>query len=197
MGVLYLLVIYYRYFVLESYRFFHGNVINIALIICLIKLCLLLSGDIEQNPGPTQGDTTRTLQSSISICHLNIRSLRNKIDDIVKKKRRLVCFTETHLDERVPTNNLVIPSFNSNPFRLDRNTYGGGIMMYFKDNIKIVPGTDLQVDGVEAMWFEIKSKVGNILLNIIYSSQIETRSLFWRNFSQMVRSALDYSSKTR
>jgi hypothetical protein len=123
--------------------------------------------------------------------------LRNKIDDIVKKKRRLVCFTETHLDELVPTNNLVIPSFNSNPFRLDRNTYGGGIMMYFKDNIKIVPGTDLQVDGVEAMWFEIKSKVGNILLNIIYSSQIETRSLFWRNFSQMVRSALDYSSKTR
>ena len=197
MGVLYLLVIYYRYFVLESYRFFHGNVINIALIICLIKLCLLLSGDIEQNPGPTQGDTTHTLQSSISICHLNIRSLRNKIDDIVKKKRRLVCFTETHLDERVPTNNLVIPSFNSNPFRLDRNTYGGGIMMYFKDNIKIVPGTDLQVDRMEAMQFEIKSKVGNILLNIIYSSQIETRSLFWRNFSQMVRSALDYSSKTR
>jgi hypothetical protein len=144
LGVLYLLVIYYRYFVLESYRFFHGNVINIALIICLIKLCLLLSGDIEQNPGPTQGDTTRTLQSSISICHLNIRSLRNKIDDIVKKKRRLVCFTETHLDERVPTNNLVIPSFNSNPFRLDRNTYGGGIMMYFKDNINIVPRTHLQ-----------------------------------------------------
>jgi hypothetical protein len=44
-------------------------------------------------------------------------------------------------------------------------------MMYFKDNINIVPRIDLQVDGMEAMWFEIKSKVGNILLNIIYSSQ--------------------------
>jgi hypothetical protein len=87
LDILYLLVRYCRYFVLESYRFFHGNVINIALIICLIKLCLLLSGDIEQNPGPMQGNTTRTLQSSISICHLNIRSLRNKIDDIVKKKK--------------------------------------------------------------------------------------------------------------
>ena len=42
-----------------------------------------------------------------------------------------------------------------------------------KDNINIVPRTDLQVDGMEAMWFEIKSKVGNILLNIIYRSQIE------------------------
>ena len=52
----------------------------------------------------------------------DIRSLRNKIDDIVKKKD-IVCFTETYLDQRVPTNNLVIPGFNSNPFRLDRNTY--------------------------------------------------------------------------
>jgi hypothetical protein len=42
--------------------------------------------------------------------------------------------------------------------------YGGGIMM-------------------EAMWFEIKSKVGNILSNIIYRSQIEAGSLFWRNFA--------------
>jgi hypothetical protein len=74
----------------------------IALIICFIKLCVLLSGDIEQNPGPTQGDTTGTLQSSISICHLNIRSLRNKIDDIVHivEDFDIVCFTETHFDQR-------------------------------------------------------------------------------------------------
>jgi hypothetical protein len=86
------------------------------MIICFIKLCLLLSGDIEQHPGPTQGDTTRTLQSSISICHLNIRSLRNKIDDIVHivEDFDIVCFTETHFDQRVPTNNLVIPGF---PFK--------------------------------------------------------------------------------
>jgi hypothetical protein len=38
-------------------------------------------------------------------------------------------------------------------------------------------------------------KVGNILLNIIYRSQIEAGSLFWRNFNQMVSSVLDYSSK--
>jgi hypothetical protein len=52
-------------------------------------------------------------------------------------------------------------------FRLDRNTYGGGIMMYFKDNINIVPRIDLQVDGMEAMWFEIKSKVGNISVRVV------------------------------
>ena len=69
------------------------------------------------------------------------RSLRNTIDDIVHivEDFDIVCFTETHLDQRVPNTNLVIPGFNSNPFRLDRNMYGGGIMMYFKDNINIVP----------------------------------------------------------
>ena len=109
--------------------YFSRNVINIALIICFIKLCLLLFGDIEQNPGSTQGDTTRTLQSSISICHLNMTSLRNKIDDIVHigEDFDIVCFTEAFLDQRVPSNELVIPGFNSNPFRLDRNMYGGGI----------------------------------------------------------------------
>ena len=65
LDVLYLLVRYCRYFALESYHIFHGNVINIALIICFIKLCLLLSEDIEQNPGPTQGDTTRTLHHQL------------------------------------------------------------------------------------------------------------------------------------
>jgi hypothetical protein len=40
--------------------------------------------------------------------------------------------------------------------------------MYFKDNINIVPRIDLQVDGMEAMWFEIKSKVGNILFSRPY-----------------------------
>ena len=73
--------------------------------------------------------------------------MRNKIDDIVHivEDFDIVCFTETHLDQRVPTNNLVIPGFNSNPFSgLDRTTYGGDIMMYFKDNINIVPRTHLQ-----------------------------------------------------
>jgi hypothetical protein len=64
----------------------------------------------EETPGPTQEDTTRTLQSSISIRYLYMRSLRNNIDDIVHivEDFDMVCYTETHLDQRVPTNNLVV-----------------------------------------------------------------------------------------
>ena len=38
--------------------------------------------------------------------------------------------------------------------------------------------TDLQIDGTEVMWLEIKIKVGIILLNIIYRSPTESGPLF-------------------
>jgi hypothetical protein len=48
------------------------------------------------NPGPTHGDV---LNKSISILHHNIRSLRNKIQDIanIVDEFDIICFTETHL----------------------------------------------------------------------------------------------------
>jgi hypothetical protein len=77
-------------------RFVDGDVINITLILCLLKLYFLLSGDVEMNPGPTHGDV---LNKSISILHHNIRSLRNKIQDIanIVDQFDIICFTETHL----------------------------------------------------------------------------------------------------
>ncbi len=48
---------------------------NINLIVFL-TLLLLLSGDISENPGPDAG------HGSLSVLHLNIRSIRNKISYI-------------------------------------------------------------------------------------------------------------------
>ncbi len=49
------------------------NMLNLDYYLFLIKL-ILLSGDIQTNPGPTTEDTT-----CLSIMHQNIRSIRNKI----------------------------------------------------------------------------------------------------------------------
>jgi hypothetical protein len=54
---------------------------------------------------------------------------------------------------------------------------------------------DLQIDGTEVMWLEIKIKVGIILLNIIYRSPTEAGSLFWNSYSKIISDALDCSSK--
>ena len=74
-----LLFRYLCYNFVKLTRFVDGDVINITLILCLLKLCIPLSGDVEMNPGPSHGDV---LNKSISILHHNIRSLRNKIQDI-------------------------------------------------------------------------------------------------------------------
>ncbi len=176
-----------------------SNVIELCLVIIFCKICLLLSGDIELNPGPNPNESSHTcsLDASVSILHHNIRSLRNKIDDIVSivDEYDIVCFTETHLDHTITNDNIVLPGFNPVPFRLDRNSRGGGIILYYKDHISISHRSDLQVNGVEAMWFEIKTKVGNLLLNVIYRSQIEAGPNFWNLYNQMVSNALDYSGK--
>lgn len=176
---------------------FNSNAINVTLFLCIFELCILLSGDVELNPGPAPSNTPDQIGSSISILHHNIRSLRNKIDDIqhIVEEFDIICFTETHLDDNILDENIKLTGFKSKPFRLDRNCHGGGIILYFKDNINIIPRTDLQMDGVEAMWFEIKTKVGSFLLNVVYRSQMESGANFWNNYSQMVSTALDYSSR--
>ncbi len=55
---------------------------------------ILLSGDIESNPGPDNDNP-----GCLSIIHQNIRSIRNKMDYIKSNfvDFDIICFTETHL----------------------------------------------------------------------------------------------------
>ena len=62
----------------------------------VIALLLLLSGDVELNPGP-DFDTNDDL-GALSLIHLNIRSIRHKLDYIFKtlSDYGILCFTESH-----------------------------------------------------------------------------------------------------
>ena len=97
---------------------------------------LLLSGDIQLNPGPIiQGVDSRkdyleqfvnSLDNSSSnprIAHINVRSLRNKLDEIkiLLKVCRLdvLSITESHLDEKIANQQLNIENYKL--ARRDRN----------------------------------------------------------------------------
>ena len=60
----------------------------------VLFLLLLKAVDIEMNPGPD------TINSSLSIVHSNISSIRNKFDYITESflDFDIFCFTESHLD---------------------------------------------------------------------------------------------------
>ena len=65
-------------------------------------MLLLLSGDVESNPGP--------IEHCLSIIHSNIRSIRNKLEFI---KNTLVdfdvlCSTESHFDASIDSSSLIL-----------------------------------------------------------------------------------------
>lgn len=72
---------------------------------------LLICMDIELNPGPDNRDASI---NSLDIFHLNTRSVRNKLDYIqdVVESFHIICFSETHLDDSVPTSSLLMEGFN-------------------------------------------------------------------------------------
>ena len=87
-------------------------------------LLLLEAGDVESNPGPTYEHT-------VSVRHLNIRSIRDKINYLQDSFMdfEVSCFSETHLDMTVSSELLSISNCCSSPHRKSRNMHGGGLLM--------------------------------------------------------------------
>ena len=86
-------------------------------------------------------DTLKNLRiknvDKIIIGTLNINSIPNKLNQlksIVQKNIDILVINETKLDESFPTAQLLIDGY-SKPFRKDRNKHGGGIFIYFKEDI--------------------------------------------------------------
>ena len=71
--------------------------------------------------------------------HLNINSLRNKFDlpaNIVKDKIDILMIFETKLDLSFPKGQFHLHGF-SEPYRLDRNENGGGILLLIREYIPL------------------------------------------------------------
>ena len=140
-----LLLRYLCYNFVKLTRFVDGDVINITLMLCLLKLCILLSGDVLMNPGPTHGDV---LNKSISILHHNIRSLRNKIQYIANIVDE---FYWNAFGPQLFRWRHISPCFNTNPFRLDRNCHG-------KYKHQYAPGSTNRRDRSNVAWNKNRSR---------------------------------------
>jgi hypothetical protein len=68
---------------------------------------------------------------------------------------------------------------------------GGGVIVYFKNNIRFSRHDDLESTNVESMWFELFTKQSSILVNIIYRSERQCNQNFWTLFDDMSKAAMD------
>ena len=137
--------------------------------------------DLSDNCNYTKGndntsdlDTLNDLRcknlSSILIGHLNTNSLRNKFEilvSLIAVNLDLVMISETKLNESFSISQFLIPSFE-NPIRLDRSSFGGGIMLYIREGIpfKLLKSSCLSVNA-ETFFFEVKINKKNGLFVVV------------------------------
>ena len=111
--------------------------ILLGMLVWLCSCLIILSGDVEVNPGPTN-----SVSECLSICHRNLNSISahdySKLfllkADISVHKFDIICLSETYLDSTVSLydGNLVISGYNLIRSDHPSNTKRGGVCLYYK-----------------------------------------------------------------
>ena len=97
--------------------------------------------------------------NKVMIGHLNINWLRNKFGmliDIVKGKVDILVISETKLDDSFPLSQFCIDGYKKS-FRLDRNSHGGGLIVFVREDIPCKQLFAQKCD-LEAIFFELNLK---------------------------------------
>jgi exonuclease III len=129
----------------------------------LPTLLLLLSGDVELNPGPAN-------RTDMCVIHANVQSLRHKVDLLQAEFKEVDIFTlsETWLSSQVTSDSIHLTNFHP-PVRQDRpNDPHGGVANYVRNSLYCKPRPDLQVKDLEAVWIETKLDQKSILIGSFY-----------------------------
>ena len=97
--------------------------------------------------------------NDIRVGHLNVKSLRNKVDEV--KCLQLLCkfdviaITESHLDNSISDSEIIIDRMKI--LRLDRiGRKGGGCVLYYTDHLKATQRKDLYSPEIEALWLHVR-----------------------------------------
>ena len=94
--------------------------------------------------------------NKVIVGNININSLPNKseqLKELVMKYIDVLVITETKLDNSFPTLQFLVKGF-AEPFRLDRNRNGGGVMIYIRDDI-----LNIMVDFYQNKFSQVTLKV--------------------------------------
>ena len=143
---------------------------------------LLLSGDIERNPGWDVSVARNYLQdfvksldkgsNNMKVAHINIRSIRNKIEEV--KLLLYVCrfdilaITETHLNRKISNNQLEIENYKM--VRRDRSLgmVGGGCLVYIANHLCFTRLKSFESTDIEGIWLKIMFDSSAFIVGSMY-----------------------------
>ena len=90
----------------------------------------------------------------------------------------IICLCETFLNEEFSNEEVRLENYQL--FRKDRKTNGGGLVIYVKDSLRCFLREDLQVEGVESIWLEVKHKAQKSFL-LGYTYRPPSSNQRWMN----------------
>ena len=121
-----------------------------------------------------KNSTINVLKNNLNrliFAHLNINSIRNKFDQLVngiKGNIDILMISETKLDNSFPSMQFLIEGFGP-PFRSDRNSHGGGVLVYVREEdipCKLVPMKNCSIEG---FFIELNLKSKKWLISCSYN----------------------------
>ena len=132
--------------------------------------------------------------NKLIFAHLNINSIRNKFEELiiqVKGTVDVLMISETKIDDSVAILNFLIDGF-SQPYRIDRNSSAGGIILYIREDI---PSNLLKVESlqIEGFYGELKLRSENWLINCSYNPN---RNVIGNHLIEIPSDFLDFHSSS-
>ena len=119
---------------LDIHSVTNGTIVNGSI---NAKFSNKINNDEFLNPLSTIKNLRLSNVNRVVIGNLNINSLPNKFNqlkELVLKHVDILVLTETKLDDSFPNSQFLVDGF-SEPFRIDRDRSGGGVMIYVWDVI--------------------------------------------------------------
>ena len=125
---------------------------------------------------------------------LNINSVASKLEhlrEVIGNYLDVLTIQETKLDDSFPTAQLLIDGY-SEPYRLDRNRHGGGVLIYVREDIPSKPLNKHNfTKNVEGLFIEINLRKTKILFFGGYRSDHKTYGLHEVDYFEQIGLALD------
>ena len=132
--------------------------------------------------------------NNVIIGTLNINSLAPKfeqLEEIVGKSLDILTIQETKLDDSFPTQQFILNGY-SEPYRLDRNREGGGVLIYVREDIPSKQLTKHKFSKyVEGLLVEINLRKTKLLFFGGYRSEHTDFGLTKEDFLSQLTFALD------
>ena len=124
---------------------------------------------------------------SLKVATLNICSMRHKMDDVrhilTHENIDILGVTETWLDSGISDGEVHVDGYGMH--RLDRGgRRGGGVCIYYRNNLPVKPRPDLSNPDVEAAWLEICSK-DRVVFGCLYRPP-QARADLWEDIDDML-----------